>query len=122
MSTVRPSHHILNAVFERGGRMDYRAILTITGSVTAALDYAHGLGVIHRDIKPSNIMADRNGTVYLTDFGWHSVWSKVQKGKPLVHHIIFRRNRSIPRRMYPRAVICIRWHCGLSPADRTAAF
>jgi eukaryotic-like serine/threonine-protein kinase len=60
---------IMKAVFDRGGRMDYNAVLTITGSVVSALDYAHNLGVIHRDIKPSNIMADRNGTVYLTDFG-----------------------------------------------------
>ncbi|HLA42899.1 MAG TPA: serine/threonine-protein kinase, partial [Aggregatilineales bacterium] len=60
---------IMKGVFERGGRMDYAAILTITGSVTSALDYAHVRGVIHRDIKPSNIMADRSGNVYLTDFG-----------------------------------------------------
>jgi serine/threonine-protein kinase len=60
---------IMNAVSERGGRLDYAAILTITGSVVSALDYAHAHGVIHRDIKPSNVMADRNGTVYLTDFG-----------------------------------------------------
>lgn len=60
---------IMKAVFERGARLDYRALLTITGSVTSALDYAHAMGVIHRDIKPSNIMADRNGMVYLTDFG-----------------------------------------------------
>jgi len=60
---------IMRAVFERGGRIDDHAVLAITGSVTSALDYAHLLGVIHRDIKPSNIMIDRNGNVYLTDFG-----------------------------------------------------
>ena len=60
---------IMRMVFKQGGRLDYRALLTITSSVTSALDYAHARGVIHRDIKPSNIMADRNGNVYLTDFG-----------------------------------------------------
>ena len=60
---------IIRTVFKQGGRMDYRALLTITSSVTSALDYAHARGVIHRDIKPSNIMSDRNGNVYLTDFG-----------------------------------------------------
>ncbi|MFP4321236.1 MAG: serine/threonine-protein kinase [Anaerolineales bacterium] len=60
---------ILKAVHDRGAQLDYRAMLTIVGSVCSALDYAHSLGVIHRDIKPSNIMADRNGMVYLTDFG-----------------------------------------------------
>lgn len=60
---------IIKALQERGARLDYHAVLTITSSVTSALDYAHHLGVIHRDIKPSNIMADRNGMIYLTDFG-----------------------------------------------------
>lgn len=60
---------LMRSVFERGGRLDSSAILTITSSVTAALDYAHQLGVIHRDIKPSNIMLDRRGMIYLTDFG-----------------------------------------------------
>jgi outer membrane protein assembly factor BamB len=34
-----------------------------------ALAHAHTRGVIHRDIKPSNLLLDREGTVWLTDFG-----------------------------------------------------
>ena len=41
----------------------------IIRQVCQALDYAHAHGVIHRDIKPSNIMLDKQGQVYLTDFG-----------------------------------------------------
>ncbi|NDD28514.1 MAG: serine/threonine protein kinase [Proteobacteria bacterium] len=37
--------------------------------VTAALEYAHNMGVVHRDIKPENIMLRRDGSVKVADFG-----------------------------------------------------
>jgi eukaryotic-like serine/threonine-protein kinase len=35
----------------------------------AALDYAHGRGVLHRDIKPANLLLDHDRVVHVADFG-----------------------------------------------------
>lgn len=43
--------------------------LEIITPICRALHYAHQNKIFHRDIKPENILIDRNGIVYLTDFG-----------------------------------------------------
>jgi serine/threonine-protein kinase len=42
--------------------------LALVGQVAAALDYAHGLGLVHLNLKPSNILLADDGRVLVTDF------------------------------------------------------
>jgi len=44
-------------------------IQNVFRQTAAALDYAHGRGIVHRDIKPANIMLHEDGRVKITDFG-----------------------------------------------------
>src|SRR5438093_1172623 len=52
------------------GRPSLAASLRVVQDVGAALDHAHGRGVVHRDVKPSNILIDEDsGRALLADFG-----------------------------------------------------
>src|SRR3982751_282843 len=62
----------LASIIRRGGPLQPRQALSITGQVAAALDEAHKAGLLHRDIKPANVMiASDDGTerAYVIDFG-----------------------------------------------------
>ncbi|WP_437192251.1 serine/threonine protein kinase [Planctomicrobium sp. SH527] len=47
----------------------WQQIAKIATQVVAALRYAHKQGTLHRDIKPGNLLFDRQGKVWITDFG-----------------------------------------------------
>jgi serine/threonine protein kinase len=47
----------------------WRRIAQIGVQVADALHYAHQRGMLHRDIKPANLLVDRQGIVWVTDFG-----------------------------------------------------
>ena len=53
----------------REGRLPVGIAVQLAGQVSAALSYAHALGVVHRDIKPENILLSVSGHALLTDFG-----------------------------------------------------
>lgn len=47
----------------------YRNIARVVANIANALHYAHHQHVLHRDIKPANLLLDREGTLWITDFG-----------------------------------------------------
>jgi eukaryotic-like serine/threonine-protein kinase len=53
---------------EREGQIPLEETLAIAHDVGAALEFAHGQGVIHRDVKPENILLYR-GEAMVADFG-----------------------------------------------------
>ncbi|MBN1485139.1 MAG: protein kinase [Chloroflexia bacterium] len=44
-------------------------IISMALQICAALEHAHGQGIIHRDIKPENVLRATGGVVKLSDFG-----------------------------------------------------
>ncbi|MCH4092644.1 serine/threonine-protein kinase [Acetobacter sp.] len=59
----------LNKALPRGEKLPVSEVVPIALQVLAALDYAHGLGIVHRDVKPANIILTYQGRLKITDFG-----------------------------------------------------
>lgn len=53
------------------------SVARLVVQAATALEHAHQCGVIHRDVKPSNLLVDRDGKLWVTDFGLARVEANV---------------------------------------------
>lgn len=70
----------LKAILCEGSRFMVAETAGLLTSLAAALDYAHGEGVIHRDLKPANLFMDPEGRPKITDFGIAKLHESAMEG------------------------------------------
>lgn len=58
----------LEDVLAHEGALPLQVVANFLQQIAAALDYAHGLGVVHRDLKPANIFITPEERVFVADF------------------------------------------------------
>jgi serine/threonine protein kinase len=59
----------LRRLVRRHGPLSARQAAVVVSQAAAALDYAHGRGLVHRDVKPGNLLVAAEGRTKLTDLG-----------------------------------------------------
>jgi eukaryotic-like serine/threonine-protein kinase len=56
----------------------FQAVCWTAARLAAALDFAHGQGILHRDIKPANILVNDYGRPFLADFNLSTLPSSTE--------------------------------------------
>src|SRR5436309_6073745 len=59
----------LRALLHEKRKLTPEEAVPIFLQIAAALEAAHSAGIVHRDLKPQNIMVDKEGRVYVMEFG-----------------------------------------------------
>ncbi|MBN1954429.1 MAG: SUMF1/EgtB/PvdO family nonheme iron enzyme [Anaerolineae bacterium] len=65
------------------GAIPWPETLEIVGQVAAALEYAHGQGVLHCDVKPQNILLDAVAGAMVSDFGFAQLIGRTDTSRSL---------------------------------------
>lgn len=116
-------HGTLRQRHPRGTRLPLSTIISYVKQIAAALDYAHGEGLVHRDVKPENILIGSNNTILLSDFGVATTSSTVnpslnQEAVGTWHYIAPEQLQREPVResdQYALAIIVYEWLLGAPP-------
>ena len=61
--------HNLRDLLAARGKLEPQQAAEVLLQVLAALDHAHGKGIVHRDVKPENVLVTPEGQVKVADFG-----------------------------------------------------
>jgi serine/threonine protein kinase/tetratricopeptide (TPR) repeat protein len=59
----------LDSMIRMSGRLAVGTTINIAKQMAEGLAEAHRIGIVHRDLKSGNVMIDREGNIFITDFG-----------------------------------------------------